>query len=75
MHRRPTEGLPAAKGGWSVLVITRKAGQRLRIGEAWITVLSARRGHIRLGVEAPADVEVVREELDGPEPKETSHAS
>jgi carbon storage regulator len=48
-----------------MLVLTRKLGERLLIGESIrITVLeSTKGGRIRLGIEAPAEVEVLREEL------------
>jgi carbon storage regulator len=47
-----------------MLVLSRKPRQALRIGEdIWITVLEIRRGIVRLGVEAPRDVSVLRSEL------------
>jgi carbon storage regulator len=47
-----------------MLVLTRRQGERLRIGEnIWITVVSLDRGKVRLGIDAPPDVLVLREEL------------
>ena len=48
-----------------MLVLTRKPGETVLIGESIrITVLqSTKTGRIRLGIEAPAEVEVLREEL------------
>lgn len=47
-----------------MLVLTRTAGQRVAIGpHVWVTVLECTPGHVRLGIEAPADVEVDREEV------------
>lgn len=47
-----------------MLVITRRPGERVRIGDAWVTVLEVTaRGAVRLGVEAPKDVTVQREEI------------
>lgn len=44
-----------------VLVIKRKTGQRILVGETWITVLRITGGQVRLGFEGPE--QVVREEL------------
>lgn len=47
-----------------MLVLTRKAGERILIGESiCLTVLEVRENRIRLGVTAPADVRVFRDEL------------
>ena len=54
-----------------MLVLTRKANQQLLIGnDIVITVVKVRGNTIRLGIEAPRDVRVVRSELDAkPETK------
>ncbi|GLY03272.1 MULTISPECIES: carbon storage regulator CsrA [Actinoplanes] len=47
-----------------MLVLTRRAGESVMIGdEVVITVLEARGDVIRLGIEAPRDVQVHREEV------------
>lgn len=47
-----------------MLVLSRKPGQKLQIGEnITITVLEVRGHVIRLGIEAPHDVRVLRAEL------------
>jgi len=47
-----------------VLVISRKLGTKVYIGESiCVTVVDIDRGKIRLGIEAPRDVPVYREEL------------
>lgn len=51
-----------------MLVISRRVGQRLRIRaradvDVWISIQDVDRGKIRLGIHAPRDVEVLREEL------------
>jgi carbon storage regulator len=58
-----------------VLVLTRKVGERIRVGPAVVvTVLRCKTGVVRLGVEAPATVRVLREEplpappSSGPDP-------
>lgn len=47
-----------------MLVVTRKPGERILIGEKIaITVVKVAGGAVRLGVEAPAELAVMREEL------------
>lgn len=47
-----------------MLVLSRKVGQRILIGEnIAITVVRVSTGGVRLGIEAPGDLPVVREEL------------
>lgn len=47
-----------------MLVLTRKAGESVMIGDdVVITVLEARGDVIRLGIQAPRDVQVHREEV------------
>lgn len=48
------------------LVVTRKAGERILIGgDIRVTICSVRGEKCRVAIEAPADVEVLREELLG----------
>jgi len=47
-----------------MLVLTRKSNQSIVIGDdVIVTVLEVRGDHIRLGITAPRDVEVHREEI------------
>ncbi len=47
-----------------MLVLARKVGERLLIGDqVVVTVVKAGPGGVRLGIEAPAEMAVVREEL------------
>jgi carbon storage regulator len=47
-----------------MLVVNRRAGQKLYVGEnVVITVCATGRGHVRLGITAPPDVRIVREEI------------
>jgi len=47
-----------------VLILTRKSGEGLFIGDSIrITVLEVRSKQIRLGIEAPSNVVVLREEI------------
>mgnify|MGYP003430530005 FL=1 len=47
-----------------MLVLSRTLGQKIYIGDKIvITVTSIDRGKIRLGIEAPSNVPIVREEL------------
>jgi carbon storage regulator len=50
--------------GGTMLVLTRRAGESVMIGDdVVITVLEARGDVIRLGIQAPRDVQVHREEV------------
>ncbi len=58
-----------------MLVLSRKLGEKIFIGEnICITVVDIDRGKIRLGIEAPREVSVVRAELV-PERQTRSHRS
>jgi len=47
-----------------MLVLTRKIGERIRIGDTiTVRVLEVRGSQVRLGVEAPSDVRIYREEI------------
>ena len=47
-----------------MLILTRKKGERLIIGDDLVvTVLSISVGHVRIGVTAPKEVPVHREEI------------
>jgi carbon storage regulator len=52
------------EGAPTMLVLTRRAGESVMIGDdVVITVLEARGDVIRLGIQAPRDVQVHREEV------------
>ena len=55
-----------------MLVLSRKAGQSLMIeGGITVTLMEVEGGRVRLGIEAPASVRILRSELmPNPEPKE-----
>jgi carbon storage regulator len=47
-----------------VLVLSRRSNESIRIGaDVVVTVLEVHRDHVRLGIEAPRDVEVHRQEV------------
>jgi len=47
-----------------MLVLTRKVGERIVIGDGIVIQVLETNGHrIRLGIEAPSDVPILREEL------------
>jgi carbon storage regulator len=49
-----------------MLVLSRKVGERVLIGDKIsVTVVRAAPGVVRIGIEAPPDLPVVREELKG----------
>jgi carbon storage regulator len=52
------------EGAPTMLVLTRRAGESVMIGnDVIITVLEARGDVIRLGIQAPRDIQVHREEV------------
>ena len=52
-----------------MLVLSRKIGEKILIGDNIVlTVVKIDRNQIRLGIEAPADVRVFREEICPPRP-------
>ncbi len=54
-----------------MLVLSRRVGEELWIDDnIRVVVLETRRGQVRLGIQAPRDVPVLRKELLGP-PKAT----
>ena len=47
-----------------MLILTRKPNESIQIGDdVRVTVVEFRRGHIRIGVDAPDDVRILRTEL------------
>lgn len=45
-----------------MLMLTRKIGERIKIGEdVYVKVVEVRDNQVRIGIEAPKDVPVVRE--------------
>ncbi len=47
-----------------MLILTRKVGESIMIGESVeVKVLGLRAGQIKIGIEAPKDVEVHRQEI------------
>ncbi len=58
-----------------MLVLTRKLGEKIRIGDSVkITVLEVRSGQVKLGIEAPPEVKVHREEIYNRIKEETRRA-
>jgi len=46
-----------------MLILTRSPGQVLHIGDdITLTLLTVRNGQVRIGIEAPRNIEIVREE-------------
>lgn len=62
-----------------MLVLSRKLGEKIMIGEGdgqvVITVVDIDRGKIRLGIEAPRDVPIYRQELLGTKPPAPADAA
>ncbi len=52
-----------------MLVLSRTEGEEIRIGDdIIISVLEVKRNHIKIGIEAPRDVPILRAELQRREP-------
>jgi len=50
-----------------MLVVSRKVGERIIIGDdIVVTVVRVAQGTVRIGVEAPKDMPIVREEIQEP---------
>jgi carbon storage regulator len=47
-----------------MLVITRKEDQTIRIGDAIVSVVRTRSGKVTLGIDAPANIKILRGELE-----------
>ena len=53
-----------------MLVLTRRIGEALRIADdILVTIVDVKGNQVRLGIDAPADVTVLREELVQLDPK------
>ena len=59
-----------------MLVLTRKVREGLWIGDnVFIAVLSIQRGRVKLGIEAPENIKIDREELRPPDERALSQQS
>ncbi len=61
-----------------MLVLSRKLGQRFQVGDdVCITIVKIDRNSVRIGIEAPDDMMIYREEIipieSEPEPRETEY--
>jgi len=52
-----------------MLVTTRKPKESILIGEIKVTILSVKGTRVKIGIEAPGGVYILREELVSKEPK------
>jgi carbon storage regulator len=60
----PRSGVKTKQGDWKMLILTRRVGETLMIGdEVTVTVLGVKGNQVRIGVNAPRDVTVHREEI------------
>lgn len=54
-----------------MLVLSRKVNERIQIGDDCVlTVVRVRNGSVRLGIEAPREVRILREEIKDDPPRE-----
>ena len=60
----PKVGDPAFKEDFKMLVLSRKDGEQIRIGDTiTLTVVSVRGKRVKIGIEAPKNCRIVREEV------------
>lgn len=53
------------------LILTRRPGEAIRIGETIsITIMAISGNQVRIGIDAPAEIHIIREELVGAPRKE-----
>ena len=56
-----------------MLVLTRNQGQSILIGnDVKLTIVSTKGGQVRIGIEAPPDLTILREEISNRETKDKS---
>lgn len=59
-----------------MLVLSRKTSESIVIGgRITVTVVAIRGGQVRLGIEAPAEIRVLRQELVSRTPCESAHGA
>lgn len=47
-----------------MLILTRKVGERIKVGpDIWISIEEVDRGKVRVGIEAPKQIPILREEV------------
>lgn len=63
LTKRKIFRIGSSKKGFAMLILTRKVGESIVIGGVKVTVVEIKGGRIRLGIEAPKEVNVVRGEL------------
>lgn len=56
-----------------MLVLTRRQGESIRIGEIEVTVLKTHPTRVQIGISAPPHINIVRTEIDGRDNNKTTH--
>lgn len=52
------------QGARTMLCLTRYVGEAIRIGDALVTVLEIRGNRVRLGIQAPSSIRIMRTEIE-----------
>src|SRR5262245_19192574 len=64
-------GVAVIQGGLPMLVLSRRTGESVRVGtDITFTVLSVQGTRVRIGINAPAQLQVLRDELRSSTPTE-----
>lgn len=59
-----------------MLVLSRKESEKIMLGDSIVlTIVRVSGDRVRLGIEAPSDMLILRKELDPTEPGASSHAN
>jgi carbon storage regulator CsrA len=61
--------------GKTMLVLSRRREEEIRVGDAVITVLAIQGNRVRIGIEAPDDVHILRNEVPRYEPTSSMQLS
>jgi len=59
-----------------MLVLSRREHERIKLGDAIVvTVVQVRGDRVRLGIEAPAEIRILRDELEPEDAPDRPHAT
>jgi carbon storage regulator CsrA len=71
------EIMPVEKQEAKMLVLTRRAGESIKVGNITITVTRTGKSSVRIGINAPSDVRILRDDanvIEGNSKESTAHS-